>query len=190
MSIAQSAERREEWISQQMLRLTGRPLKGRSVIFDDTSAFMSIERDHIIDLQGEFFLVRCNDHILLERDTGEFRWIDFDLTQDFPDHDLAGVGNILHVVFGKRLIRFRDMLREHPELSSHLLSDDGAAFFPLRVMNLHAVFPYVPRKFNDILMRFSIGADVPYENVRQVVEDLEDCAASLGWPVTPPSAAT
>lgn len=320
-----STKSREQWISQQMLEITGRPLKNQPVVFEDTSAYMSIERDDIIDLDGELYLVRCNerelrcglsdqpkfwvkrsmylengdvfvlklvvreeftarignlemkcsrdeekegrvlervrgdsrfmqghsvpdaagnlvrviefirgpslidylhqidlpheeyfdlrfpeilgrtiggleaiqflhdvglhhgdirsDHILVESTSGDFKWIDFDLTQDYPDYDLAGVGNILHVIVGKQLIRFREILRAQPSLSSALHWADGASLFPHRVMNLHEVFPYVPKKLNDILMRFSIGASLPYESIGQVVDDLKECASSKGWPI-------
>lgn len=33
-----------------------------------------------------------NDHILVERESGEFRWIDFDLAPDFPLFDLWSLG--------------------------------------------------------------------------------------------------
>ena len=54
-------ERTDEWIARQVLRFSNRSLSGPPMIFDDTSNFMAIERDHIIDLNGELFLVRCNE---------------------------------------------------------------------------------------------------------------------------------
>ncbi len=45
------------------------------------------------------------DHILIDEQTGLFRWIDFDYTYHFPEHpfglDLFGLGNILAAVVGK-----------------------------------------------------------------------------------------
>jgi hypothetical protein len=111
------------------------------------------------------------------------RWIDFDLTQDFSDFDVWSVGNILQVVIGKGLVTFRESLREQPHLSGELTEADASVFFPHRVMNLRKIFPYVPAKLNDILLRFSAGSDVFYETVSQVVEDLGDVATQLGWTI-------
>ena len=43
---------RVEWIHQQALRFGNQSLPTRPVVLDDTTDFMSIDRDHIIDLQG------------------------------------------------------------------------------------------------------------------------------------------
>lgn len=52
---------KEEWIRVQALRFAGQSLPGRLVLWDDTTNYMSIERDHVIDLQGVPFLVRCSE---------------------------------------------------------------------------------------------------------------------------------
>src|SRR4030067_850198 len=52
---------REEWIRSRAQQVGDRHLPGRPVVFSDTTNYMSIERDHIIDLQGSLFLVRCNE---------------------------------------------------------------------------------------------------------------------------------
>ena len=311
----------EEWIVRQAARFTGEPFSGRPEIFDDTTNFMYIDRGHIIELEGELFLVRgnekegrfgideqpkfwvkraisladgrkyvlklvcqetfkiqigpvqmtctrsaekegrvlqlvrgdhrfmqgrtaldshgngvrvidyingtdllshicsihmtheryfreclpslltraivafqairflnenglChgdirNDHILVERETGEFRWIDFDLIQDFPDFDLWSLGNILHCLIGKGFVNFRDALRERPELSGRLDDADASAFFPHRVMNLKKVYPYLPGKLNDVLLHFSTGAGACYDSMGRLIEDLEECGTCL-----------
>jgi hypothetical protein len=115
-----------------------------------------------------------NDHILVERGTGAFRWIDFDLTEDFVDFDLWSLGNILHCIVGKGFVTFRDAVRDRPGLSGMLNDGDASVFFPHRVMNLAAVYPYVPRKLNLVLLRFSRGARTFYDSVSQLVEDLGD----------------
>ncbi len=122
-----------------------------------------------------------NDHVLVERDTGDYRWIDFDLTQDFSDFDIWSAGNILHYVVAKGFVTFRDALNERPELSGRLSEDDASAFFPHRVMNLGKVYPYLPPKLNQILLRFSLGARTWYDRIRQLTDDLGDCAAAAGW---------
>ena len=52
---------REEWIRSRAQQVCNQELSGPPVVFRDTTNFMSIERDHIIDLQGSLFLVRCNE---------------------------------------------------------------------------------------------------------------------------------
>ncbi|HEV2446996.1 MAG TPA: hypothetical protein VGS58_13790 [Candidatus Sulfopaludibacter sp.] len=53
---------RDEWIRARALALTGQAMPGTPVVWDDTTGCMSIERDHVIDLEGDLFLVRGNEH--------------------------------------------------------------------------------------------------------------------------------
>ena len=121
-----------------------------------------------------------NDHLLIERASGQYKWIDFDLNEDFLDFDIWSAGNILHCVVGRGFVSFRDAIQASPELAGRLSDDDASVFFPHRVMNLRKVFPYVPASLNDVLMRFSAGAQVFYDKMSQVADDLEECAAGLG----------
>ena len=120
-----------------------------------------------------------NDHILVERGTACYKWIDFDLDQGFVDFDIWSVGNILHYVVAKGFLTFRDAVRARPELSGGLLHADASVFFPHRIMNLHKVYPYLPQKLNDVLLRFSFGAAVRYNRVSQIAEDVGECVASM-----------
>ena len=122
-----------------------------------------------------------NDHLLIERDTGDYKWIDFDLSQEFPDFDIWSLGNILHCVVAKGFVAFSEALRIRPELSGKLHADDASVFFPHRVMNLRKVYPYLPAKLNEMLLRFSAGGQACYDQASQIVDDLSDCAASMGW---------
>ncbi len=122
-----------------------------------------------------------NDHLLVERESGRYRWIDFDLNQDFSDFDVWSVGNILHCVAAKGFVTFRDAIREQPQLSGQLSEDDASVFFAHRVMNLRMVYPYLPAGLNEILLKFSAGTRVYYDKVSQIADDLAECAASLGW---------
>lgn len=122
-----------------------------------------------------------NDHLLIERDTDCYKWIDFDLNQDFSDFDVWSVGNILHCVVAKGFVSFSDALQVRPELSGQLKEDDASVFFPHRVMNLRRVYPYLPAKLNQVLLRFSFGAPVCYDQVWQILDDLSDCAESMSW---------
>ncbi|MGP8246159.1 MAG: hypothetical protein ACLQVN_16770 [Bryobacteraceae bacterium] len=122
-----------------------------------------------------------NDHLLIERGTGTYKWIDFDLKQDSPDFDIWSAGNVLHCVLAKGFVTFHDALQMMPELSGHLFDEDASVFFPDRVMNLRKVYGYIPERLNGILRRFSIGARPFYDRISQVSDDLADCVASLGW---------
>jgi hypothetical protein len=121
-----------------------------------------------------------NDHLLIDRATGQYKWIDFDLNEDFLDFDIWSAGNILHCVAGRGFVSFRDAIQASPELAGRLSDDDASVFFPHRVMNLRVVFPYLPARLNDVLLRFSAGAQVYYDKMSQVADDLEECAAGLG----------
>ncbi len=121
-----------------------------------------------------------NDHLLIERATGQYKWIDFDLNEDFLDFDVWSAGNILHCVVGRGFVSFRDAIQKSPELAGCLSDDDASVFFPHRVMNLRKVFPYVPARLNDVLLRFSAGAQLFYDKMSQVADDLEEYVAGLG----------
>jgi hypothetical protein len=122
-----------------------------------------------------------NDHLIIEHGTGQYKWIDFDLNQDFADFDVWSAGNILHYVVGRGFVTFRDAIQASPELGGRLSDDDASVFFPHRVMNLRKVYPHVPSKLNEVLLRFSAGSQTPYDKMLQVADDLADCAACMGW---------
>jgi hypothetical protein len=121
-----------------------------------------------------------NDHLLVERETGSYKWIDFDLDQGFPDFDVWSVGNILHYVVAKGFMTFQSAVRTRPELSGKLSHDDASIFFPHRVMNLRKIYPYLPEKLNEVLLRFSFGKGACYSRISQITDDLAGCAASMG----------
>ena len=121
-----------------------------------------------------------NDHLLVESETGTYKWIDFDLDQGFAEFDIWSVGNILHYVAAKGFMTFRDAIGAWPELSGKFSRDDASVFFPHRVMNLGKIYPYLPEKLNRVLLRFSFGARAPYDRICQITDDLADSLASLG----------
>jgi tRNA A-37 threonylcarbamoyl transferase component Bud32 len=125
-----------------------------------------------------------NDHILVEQGSGAYRWIDFDLDQGVAAFDVWSVGNILHFIVGKKVVRLTEVLRERPDLIGHVGHEDAALFFPYRLQNLGKLFPYLPRCINDVLLRFAVGSTTRYDSVAQVVEDLQTCEQHLGWPGT------
>lgn len=120
-----------------------------------------------------------NDHLLVERETGSYKWIDFDLDQGFSDFDIWSVGNVLHYVVAKGFMTFRDAIGACPELSGKLSCDDASVFFPHRVMNLRKIYPYLPEKLNDVLLHFSFAGRARYDRVSQITDDLAECLASM-----------
>jgi serine/threonine protein kinase len=118
------------------------------------------------------------DHILIDRESGRYRWIDFDFNyrhrENIYGYDLFGLGNVLVFLAGKGDVLLPDLKREgHPCLST--LSDaDLNLVFNHRVVNLKKVYPYISEPLNRTLMHFSRGANWFYENTVQLLDDLEE----------------
>jgi len=117
------------------------------------------------------------DHILIDRTTGRYRWIDFDYNylhrENIYGYDLFGLGNILIFLAGKGDVLLQDLRdRNHPALT-RLREEDLNIVFNHRVADLKKVYPYFPEALNKILLHFSKGANYFYENTGQLIEDLE-----------------
>ena len=120
-----------------------------------------------------------NDHLLIERASGGYRWIDFDLDEDSPAFDIWSAGNILHCAAAKGFVTFREAIEAQPALAGRLTSGDACVFFPNRVMSLRKVYPYLPDNLDKMLRRFSFGAVACYDSMSQLAGDLADCAAAM-----------
>jgi tRNA A-37 threonylcarbamoyl transferase component Bud32 len=117
-----------------------------------------------------------NDHILIDQESGLYRWIDFDLTQDFSDLDIWSVGNILQYCVGMGMRTFREELQsdECPDsVKNQLRPDDASAFYEHRIMNLQKLFPYIPDPLNDILLHFTVSTDRFYMSISEIVRDID-----------------
>jgi len=125
-----------------------------------------------------------NDHILIDSETDEFRWIDFDYCQDIPDYDVWSLGNVLLYVVGKGEHTFHEVASGRLSLAPgvELTRQDASAFFKHRVMNLAKLFPYIPPELSDILMHFSYETQVFYESVNTLLDDLRPVVESLEGP--------
>lgn len=118
------------------------------------------------------------DHILIERESGEYRWIDFDYNyrhgENIYGYDLFGLGNILAFLVGKGDLRLPDLKKQgHPALAK-LRQEDENIVFSNRIVNLKKIYPYIPQSLNRILMHFSKGANWFYEKAEQLLEDLRE----------------
>ena len=123
-----------------------------------------------------------NDHIIVDDKNGEYRWIDFDLCQDFIGFDLWRLGNVLQYVIGKGLNPISGIRKSEgfaPDTVVSLSYEDCGAYYTYRVMNLRKIYPYISLKLNKILMRFSAGTVTRYENLAQMVNELDEAIPTL-----------
>lgn len=122
------------------------------------------------------------DHILVESDTEDYRWIDFDLTQDFSDYDIWSLGNVLQFCIGMGMRTFHEVFQPGAfpeEVKDRLGSDDASAFYEHRIMNLQKLFPYIPDRLNDILLHFAVNTTRFYESTSQIVSDMDEALEEL-----------
>ncbi|MCU0539612.1 MAG: hypothetical protein MUF46_06960 [Desulfobacterales bacterium] len=116
------------------------------------------------------------DHILVDGDTGHFRWIDFDYNyrhrENIYGYDLFGLGNVLIYLVGRGDVLLADLQRQSPELLAGLTEADVNIVFNNRVANLKKIHPYIPDSLNQVLLHFSKGARWFYETTDQLLEDL------------------
>lgn len=118
-----------------------------------------------------------NDHIIIEADTGLYRWIDFDLNQRVSDFDVWSMGNILNYSVGKGINSFQIVKKSDAfsdKTKQSLAPEDASAFYEYRVMNLKKLYPYIPENLNNILMHFAIRPKGTYGTVRELVGDFRE----------------
>lgn len=119
------------------------------------------------------------DHILIDREKGYYRWIDFDYDFYLPERpvalDLTGLGNILLYILGRKNFRPIDILQD-PDLGERVLEtlhvNDLSLLSKDRVFNLQKIYPTLPESFNDILLHFSAGTSVMYDTATEFYDDL------------------
>jgi len=116
------------------------------------------------------------DHILIDLETGDYRWIDFDFNyrhrENIYGYDLFGLGNILVFLVGMGDILLTDLKQaDHPCLDT-LNDDDFNIVFHHRVVNLRKVYPYISESLHRVMMHFSRKANRFYEHTSQLIDDL------------------
>lgn len=144
----------------------------------------AIERLHG---EGEIHGDIRNDHLWMDRDSGDWRWIDFDYTYEWAENpfgvDLYGLGNILLFAAGLGFYDLRNLASCLPDdVPGNVCvePEDFSLFFRHRVMNLKKLFPYVPESLNRVLLRFSHKVEVLYADVGEMLAELEECRGDLG----------
>ncbi|MHC1726671.1 MAG: hypothetical protein AB9866_11770 [Syntrophobacteraceae bacterium] len=126
------------------------------------------------------------DHILIDRESGQYRWIDYDYNYSHKEniygYDLFGLGNVLMYLVGMGDIVHQDLKRSnHPSLDK-LIEDDVSIVFNNRIANLKKVYPYIQDSLNRVLMHFSRGANVFYDHTTQLIDDLREAESTFSLP--------
>jgi len=115
-----------------------------------------------------------NDHIIIETETGRFRWIDFDLNQNVADYDVWSIGYIINYAVGKGITTFKAVFKDKDvpdSIKASLGPEDASGFFEYRIMNLKKLYPYIPENLSNILRHFTFKPEAYYENMDQLLED-------------------
>ena len=123
------------------------------------------------------------DHILCDSETGINRWIDFDYNylhgESMFGFDLHGLGNILIFVTGRGDVLVPDLYRNQREIFDTLWGEDLNISYKNRVANLQKIYPYIPDSLNRILLHFSVGANIFYDNTDQMLDDMIKAEADV-----------
>lgn len=123
------------------------------------------------------------DHILYDRERKINRWIDFDYNymhgESMWGFDLQGLGNIIIFLTGRGDVLVPDLYHNQRDIFDTLWGEDLSISYKNRVANLKKIYPYIPDSLNRILMHFSIGAKIFYENVDQLLSDLADAETDI-----------
>lgn len=127
-----------------------------------------------------------NDHLIVERESGDYVWIDFDFDYEAEENpyslDLFGLGNILLYTIGKgfhNLYAIRNDRATYGDLMERLEPGDFSILDKWRLMNLRKLYPFIPPILNNILLHFSRGAELSYELSEELIEDLNSCIYSV-----------
>ena len=117
-----------------------------------------------------------NDHIIIDSQNDQYRWIDFDLNQHVIDFDVWSMGNVLNYAVGQGINSFHVVMQDEKvpdEVKNSLAREDGSAFYEYRVANLQKLYPYIPGSLNDILMHFAIKPCGHYANMVELLIDYQ-----------------
>lgn len=127
-----------------------------------------------------------NDHVIVEHSSGRYVWIDFDYDFELRENpfglDIFGLGNLLIYAIGKGFHDFYMIKRDtyqYKDLVDRLTLEDFSILHQSRLVNLKKFYPYIPPMLNNVLLHFSKGAHVFYENVQEIVEDINGYLKSI-----------
>ncbi len=127
-----------------------------------------------------------NDHLIIEKETGNYVWIDFDYDYETKENpfslDIFGVGNILLYAIGKGIHTY-SMISHCPNVygdaKNRINAEDYSILDKGRLVNLQKIYPYIPPLLNEILLHFSRGANVYYESINEIIDNVNWYLLSL-----------
>jgi hypothetical protein len=126
------------------------------------------------------------DHIIKERATGLSRWIDFDFNylhkENVFGYDVFGLGNVLAYLAGRGDVTAHQLRSEGSPVFQRLTEEDFNIVFGNRVVNLRKVYPYIPDALNYVLLHFSVGANIFYDNTGELLADLQEARDKIHHP--------
>jgi len=127
------------------------------------------------------------DHLFVEGGTGNYVWIDFDYDFEATENpfslDIFGLGALLAYAVGKGLHNRYMIVNDrfsYGDLADRVDEGDFAILDQSMFVNLKKLYPIIPDALNDILMHFSMRAEVYYEYVDEILRDLNRCLESWG----------
>lgn len=127
-----------------------------------------------------------NDHLYVERGTQNYVWIDFDYDYDGGENpfglDIFGLGGVLLYAVGKgfhNLHMIKNDSFTYGDLITRIEPGDFSILHQWRLINLKKLYPFIPDALNNVLLHFSRGAEIYYEFVDEMIEDLKYCVYSI-----------
>jgi hypothetical protein len=133
--------------------------------------------------QGEKHGDIRTDHLIMDNETKQYKWIDFDFNyihRENPfSYDLFGLGNILVFITGQGDVTIHGLREEGSSALGQLTNDDMNIIFRHRVVNLKKVYPYIPDSLDYVLRHFSMGANLFYEDTARFLSDLMEVRRDL-----------
>lgn len=130
------------------------------------------------------------NHVLWDRSSERYRWIDFDYAYNFPENpfgaDLIGIGKLLANVIGQGPRYYGDIKNDNTlkRLAGNLVPEDFSIIEGHQLMNLKKIYPYLPDCLNNILLHFTGHAEVFYESVGEITADLREALTEISFQIT------
>ncbi len=129
-----------------------------------------------------------NDHVFVtsEGQRQRYVWIDFDYDFELPENpfglDVFALGNLIVYAVGNGFHEYHTIKNDtttYKDLAERITPRDFSLLHKARLVNLKKFYPYIPPMLNNILLHFSRGANVFYDTVQEIVEDLNGYLESI-----------
>ena len=107
---------------------------------------------------------------------------DYETTENPFALDIFGMGNILLYAIGMGIHELHMIKRDKSKyngLYERLEPGDFSIIHQSRLFNLQKLYPLIPTPLNNVLMHFSKSANVYYENVSEIIEDVNEYLDSV-----------